>query len=44
MIIHEHYVPSFKPSKAFVEKIKNSESLRARLEEERKSQEQNANV
>ena len=44
MIIHEHYVPSFKPSKAFVEKIKNSESLRARLEEERKAQEQNANV
>ncbi|MDX2303521.1 MAG: HU family DNA-binding protein [Microscillaceae bacterium] len=45
MIINEHYVPSFKPSKSFVERIKNSEPLRVRLEEERnKSEEQNANV
>jgi DNA-binding protein HU-beta len=29
MIIDEHYIPSFKPSKIFVEKIKNSEKLKA---------------
>lgn len=27
MIIDEHYVPSFKPSKVFIEKVKTSESL-----------------
>jgi len=27
MIIDEHYVPSFKPSKVFIEKIKNSPEL-----------------
>jgi DNA-binding protein HU-beta len=27
MIIDEHYVPSFKPSKVFIEKIKNSSEL-----------------
>lgn len=31
MIIDEHYVPSFKPSKLFVEKIKNSEKLKAEI-------------
>ena len=29
MIIEEHYVPSFKPSKIFVEKIKNSSKLKS---------------
>lgn len=29
MIIDEHYIPSFKPSKIFVEKIKSSEKLKA---------------
>lgn len=29
MIIDEHYIPSFKPSKIFVEKIKNSDKLKA---------------
>lgn len=29
MIIDEHFIPSFKPSKIFVEKIKNSEKLKA---------------
>ena len=28
MVIDEHYVPSFKPSKIFTEKIKNSPKLR----------------
>ena len=28
MVIDEHYVPSFKPSKVFIEKIKNSDSLK----------------
>jgi len=32
MIIDEHYIPSFKPSKIFVEKIKNSEKLKADIE------------
>ena len=27
MIIDEHYIPSFKPSKSFVEKIRYSENL-----------------
>jgi DNA-binding protein HU-beta len=27
VVIEEHYVPSFKPSKMFVEKVKNSETL-----------------
>ena len=27
IVIDEHYVPSFKPSKIFVEKIKNSKKL-----------------
>ena len=29
MVIDEHYVPSFKPSKVFIEKIKKSEKVRA---------------
>ena len=29
IIIDEHFIPSFKPSKIFVEKIKNSEKLKA---------------
>lgn len=33
IIIDEHYVPSFKPSKAFVEKIKGSNALKTRLKE-----------
>lgn len=27
MVIEEHYIPSFKPSKVFVEKIKTSEKI-----------------
>ena len=29
IIIDEHFIPSFKPSKVFVEKIKNSEQVAA---------------
>jgi len=29
IIIDEHYIPSFKPSKVFVEKIKSSDKVRA---------------
>lgn len=29
IIIDEHYVPSFKPAKVFVEKIKSSEKLKS---------------
>lgn len=29
MVIDEHYVPSFKPAKVFVEKIKSSDKLKA---------------
>lgn len=29
IIIDEHYIPSFKPSRVFVEKIKNSEEVRS---------------
>jgi DNA-binding protein HU-beta len=32
MIIDEHYVPSFKPSKVFLEKIKNSPDLKVSKE------------
>lgn len=28
IVIDEHYVPSFKPSKMFIEKVKNSEKLK----------------
>lgn len=28
MIIEEHFVPSFKPAKTFVEKVKNSDKLK----------------
>ncbi len=28
IVIAEHYVPSFKPSKTFVEKVKNSEKVK----------------
>lgn len=27
MVIDEHYIPSFKPSKVFIEKIKNSNKI-----------------
>ena len=30
IVIDEHFVPSFKPSKIFVEKIKNSSKLKSR--------------
>lgn len=33
IIIDEHYVPSFKPSKVFIEKIKNSEKLKEKVTE-----------
>jgi DNA-binding protein HU-beta len=33
IIIDEHYVPSFKPSKAFVEKIKNSDKVASLISE-----------
>ena len=29
MVIDEHFVPSFKPSKVFIEKIKGSEKVKA---------------
>lgn len=29
IVIDEHYVPSFKPSKVFIEKIKNSDRVKA---------------
>ena len=29
MVIDEHFVPSFKPSKVFIEKIKKSEKVKA---------------
>ena len=29
IIIDEHYIPSFKPSKVFIEKIKNSDRVKA---------------
>ena len=29
IIIDEHYIPSFKPSKFFIEKVKNSKQLKA---------------
>ncbi|MBC7920770.1 MAG: integration host factor subunit beta [Ferruginibacter sp.] len=29
MVIEEHYVPSFKPAKVFVEKVKSSDKLKA---------------
>ena len=32
MIIDEHYVPSFKPSKVFLEKVKNSPDLEVNKE------------
>jgi DNA-binding protein HU-beta len=31
IVINEHFVPSFKPAKVFVEKIKNSDKLKASL-------------
>ena len=34
MIIDEHYVPAFKPSKFFVERIKDSEELKKKLLQE----------
>jgi len=33
MIIDEHYVPSFKPAKVFVEQVKNSDSVKAAVEQ-----------
>lgn len=32
MIIDEHYVPSFKPAKVFVEQVKSSDSVKAAVE------------
>ena len=32
MIIDEHYVPSFKPAKVFVEQVKTSDNLKALVE------------
>jgi len=32
MIIDEHFVPSFKPAKVFVEQVKGSDSLKAVVE------------
>ncbi|MDH3710551.1 MAG: integration host factor subunit beta [Cyclobacteriaceae bacterium] len=29
IIIDEHYIPSFKPSKVFIEKVKNSDRVRS---------------
>jgi DNA-binding protein HU-beta len=39
MIIESHYVPSFKPSKTFIKKVKESEILSKRLSEEEKEKE-----
>lgn len=44
IIIDAHYVPSFKPSKAFVERIKTSETLKVRLEEEEAQKAQKADA
>jgi DNA-binding protein HU-beta len=30
MVIDEHYIPSFKPAKTFVDKVKKSEMVKAR--------------
>lgn len=30
MVIDEHYIPSFKPAKTFVDKIKKSETVKAK--------------
>ncbi|MFI5221489.1 MAG: HU family DNA-binding protein [Bacteroidia bacterium] len=30
MVIDEHYIPSFKPAKTFVEKIKKSEAVKSK--------------
>ncbi|GAB4395567.1 MAG: hypothetical protein OHK0053_04570 [Microscillaceae bacterium] len=34
LVIDAHYIPSFKPAKTFVSRIKNSETLRQRLRQE----------
>ena len=34
MVVEPHYIPSFKPAKVFMEKIKKSESLKKVLKEE----------
>ncbi|NJL15532.1 MAG: integration host factor subunit beta [Microscillaceae bacterium] len=34
LVIDAHYIPSFKPAKTFVSRIKNSEALRLRLRQE----------
>jgi DNA-binding protein HU-beta len=31
MVIDEHYIPSFKPSKSFTEKVKKSDSSKGRI-------------
>ncbi len=33
IVIDEHYIPSFKPSKVFVEKIKSSDTLKEKVAE-----------
>jgi len=30
MVIDEHYIPSFKPAKTFVDKVKKSEAIKAK--------------
>ena len=30
MVIEEHYIPSFKPAKTFVDKVKKSETVKAK--------------
>jgi len=39
IVLEEHYVPSFKPSKSFVNRIKKSEVLQKRLKEIREQKE-----
>lgn len=34
IIIDAHYIPSFKPSKSFVEKVKHSEAVKEQLKKE----------
>lgn len=40
MIIDAHYVPSFKPSKTFIKKVKESAALSQRLREEEEAKNQ----
>lgn len=36
MVVEPHYIPSFKPSKVFMDKVKNSATLKEALQKEEK--------